>query len=139
MLSMSPRLLAVVLGIVAGLLLVVAGGVPFLQHGSRDWEGLVADVGYVVALAALCAMGYLIVARSPVWLRIVVSIALPLLVASVWQVVDQALDDAVDGWKGPAAVHLLAGAILLAAALLGLRRPNAANDGAGGYVPTHHG
>jgi len=134
---MRSRLLAAALGAVAGVLLVVAGGVPFFQHGSRDWEGLVAEAGYVAALAALGALGYRIVARAPVWLRIVVSIAFPLLAASVWQVVDQAIHDSVAGWKGPATVHLLAGVILLAVGLLGLRRPAAEDDG--GYTPTHHG
>jgi hypothetical protein len=133
--SMSRRLPAA-LGAVAGSLLVVAGGLPFLQHGSRDWEGLVADAGYVVALAALGTVGYRLVARAPVWLRIIVSVALPLLAASVWQVVDQAIDDSVEGWKGAASVHLLAGVILLALAVLGLRRPAVEDDG--GYAPTHH-
>jgi hypothetical protein len=122
--------------VLAGLLLVVAGGLPFIQHGSRDWEGLVADVGYVVALVALGAIGYRTVARAPVWLRIVVSIAVPLLAASVWQVVDQVIDDNVAGWKGPASAHLLAGVILLAVGLLGQRRRAVEDDG--GYAPTHH-
>jgi hypothetical protein len=133
---MSSRLLVVALGVVAGLLLVVAGGVPFLQHASHDWEGLLADAGYLLALAALCAMGYRTVARAPVWLRIIVSIAFPLLAASVWEVVDQAIDDNIDGWKGPASVHLLAGVILLAVGLLGLRRPATEDDRGSG--PKHH-
>jgi hypothetical protein len=135
-LPMTSRLLAAALGVVAGLLLVVAGGLPFLQHGSHDWEGLLADAGYAAALAAVCATGYRTVARAPVWLRIIVSIAFPLLVASVWEVVDQAVGDNLDGWKGPAGVHLLAGVLLLAVGLLGLRRP-AVEDG-GDYSPTHH-
>jgi hypothetical protein len=133
---MSSRLLAVALGVIAGLLLVVAGGVPFLRHASHDWEGLLADAGYLLALAALCAMGYRTVARAPVWLRIIVSIAFPLLAASVWEVVDQAIDDNIDGWKGPASVHLLAGVILLAVGLLSLRRPTVEDDGRSS--PKHH-
>lgn len=133
---MSPRRLAASLGAVAGVLLGIAGGMAFLAHESRDWHGTLAVAGYAVALAALCVTGYAIVARAPVWLRIIVSVAFPLLAASVWQVVDQAIDDNTDGWKGPAATHLAGGLIALVVALVAFRR----RAGAGGdtYAPTHH-
>jgi hypothetical protein len=133
---MSPRLLAALLGLVGGLLLGVAGGLSFLAHESPDWHGTLAVVGYAAVVAALCVMGYTVVAHAPVWLRIIVSVAYPLLVASVWQVVDQAIDDRVDGWKGPATTHLLGGAIVLVAALIGFWRP--AGESTGTYEPTHH-
>jgi hypothetical protein len=135
-LGMSPRLLAASLGLVGGLLLGAAGGLSFLAHESRDWHGALAAAGYAALVAALCVMGYTVVAHAPVWLRIIVSVAYPLLVASVWQVVDQAIDDRVDGWKGPATTHLLGGAIVLVVALIGLRRPEAERTGS--YEPTHH-
>jgi len=132
---MSPRLLAALLGTVGGLMLGAAGGLSFLAHKSSDWHGTLAVAGYAVTVAALCVMGYALVTQAPFWLRIIVSIAFPLLAASVWQVVDQALDDRMDGWKGPASSHALAGVIVLVVALLGLR---GSSDRTDAYAPTHH-
>ena len=132
---MTPRLLAVALGGAGGLLLVVAGGLSFLAHDASGWRGVVAVVGYAATVAALVLVGYGLVSRAPVWLRVIVSVAFPLLMASVRQVVDQALDDGIGGWKAPATSHLLAGVIVLAAALLGFRR--AGEDRDRSYAPTH--
>lgn len=132
---MSPRLLAALLGTVGGLLLAVAGGSSFLSRESLDWHGTLAVAGYAVTVAALCVMGYALVARAPFWLRIIVSVAFPLLMASVWQVVDQAIDDRVDGWEAAAGTHLLGGVIVLVVALFGFRRPGRHADA---YAPTHH-
>ena len=133
---MRPRVTAALLGVVGGLLLGAAGGLSFLAHESRDLHGALAIAGYAVTVAALCVMGYAIVAHAPVWLRLIVSVAFPLLAASVWQVVDQAIDDRVDGWKAAATTHLLGGAIVLVVALFGFRR--SASDRSGAYEPTHH-
>jgi hypothetical protein len=133
---MTPRVLAAVLGAVGGLLLGGAGGLSFLARESSDWHGTLAVAGYAVTVAALLVMGYALVARAPVWLRIIVSVAFPLLMASVWQVLDQAIDDRVDGWKAAATTHLLGAAILLVVALVALRRP--AGSRADAYEPTHH-
>jgi hypothetical protein len=133
---MTPRVLAAVLGAVGGLLLGGAGGLSFLARESPDWHGTLAVAGYAVTVAALLVMGYALVARAPVWLRIIVSVAFPLLMASVWQVLDQAIDDRVDGWKAAATTHLLGAAILLVVSLVALRRP--AGSRADAYEPTHH-
>ena len=133
---MSPRLLAALLGTLGGLLLGAAGGLAFLAHGSRDWHGTLAVAGYAVTVAALCVTGYALVTQAPVWLRIIVSVAFPLLAASVWQVVDQTIDDHVDGWKAAADAHALAGVIVLVVALVALRRRD--GERAGAYEPTHH-
>lgn len=133
---MSPRQLAAAFGALGGLLLVTAGGLSFLARQSPDWHGTVAVVGYAATVAALCVMGYALVAQAPFWLRIIVSVAFPLLIASVWQVVDQAIDDRVDGWKAPATSHLLGGVIVVAVALWGFRRTTA--DRVASYEPTHH-
>jgi hypothetical protein len=132
---MSPRLLAALCGLVGGLLLGAAGGLSFLAHESPDWHDTIAVGGYAVTIAALCVMGYALVSHAPFWLRIIVSIAFPLLAASVWQVVDQAIDDRVDGWKGAASTHLLGGVIVLLVALFGFR---GTRDRADSYAPTHH-
>jgi len=134
--GMSPRLLAATLGVLGGLLLGAAGGLSFLAHESPDWHGTVAVAGYAVTVAALCVMGYALVAHAPPWLKIIVSVAFPLLAASVWQVVDQAIDDRTDGWKGAASTHLLGAALVLVAALLGFRRRASATQDS--YAPTHH-
>jgi hypothetical protein len=133
---MTTRVLAALLGSVGGLLLAAAGGLSFLAHKSPDWHGTLAVAGYAAAVAALCVMGYTLVDHAPAWLRIIVSVAFPLLMASVWQVVDQAIDDRVDGWKAAASTHLLGGIILLVGALIGFRRP--ARDRTDAYSPTHH-
>jgi len=133
---MTPRVVAALLGVVGGVLLCLAGGLAFLARESQGWHGTVAVLGYAATLLALAVVGYGLVARAPVWLRIIVCVAVPLLLASVWQVVDQAIDDRVDGWKGPATSHLLAGAIVLVVALAALRR--SADHGSSAYAPTHH-
>lgn len=132
---MSPRAMAVLLGSLGGVLLCAAGGLSFLAHESRDLHGTLAVAGYVGAVGAMCAMGYALVAHAPVWLRLIVSVAFPLLMASVWQVVDQAIDDRVDGWKAAASTHLAAGVVLLVAVLVGVRVSRAPEDA---YAPTHH-
>lgn len=132
---MSPRLPAALLGSLGGLLLGAAGGLSFLARESPDWHSALAIAGYAVTLLALVLVGYGLVASAPVWLRIIVSVAFPLLIASVWQVVDQAFDDRIDGWKGPATVHLLGAALVLVVALFGFRgRPGSQSHG---YEPTH--
>ena len=133
---MTPRLLAAVLGTLGGLLLGAAGGLSFAAHGSRDWHDTVAVAGYVAVVAAMCVMGYALVAHAPVWLRLIVSVAFPLLAASVWQVVDQAVDDRLGRLEGAASTHVLGAVIVLAVALVGFRRPAAGRPDS--YEPTHH-
>ncbi|HET6165662.1 MAG TPA: hypothetical protein VFE07_02440 [Marmoricola sp.] len=132
---MTPRATAVLLGSFGGVLLAAAGGLSFLARESRDWHGTLAVAGYVAAIAALVAVGYALVAHAPVWLRLIVSVAFPLLMASVWQVVDQAIDDRVDGWKAAATSHLAAGVVVLVAVLVGIRVTRDPEDA---YAPTHH-
>ena len=132
---MSPRVLAALLGLVGGLLLGAAGGLAFLAGESADLHDTLALGGYAVTLGALVVMGYALVAQAPFWLRIIVAIAYPLLIASVWQVVDQAIDDRVDGWKAVAGTHLLGGVIVVTVALFALRPPVRHEDER--YQPTH--
>jgi hypothetical protein len=132
---MTPRVLAALIGVVGGLLLAAAGGLSFLARESSDLHDQLAVAGYAVTLAALVVMGYALVAHAPVWLRIIVSVAFPLLMASVWEVVDQAIDERVDGWKAVAGTHLLGGVIALVVALLAFRRP--AGEHHDHYEPTH--
>jgi hypothetical protein len=132
---MSPRVSAALLGLVGGVLLGAAGGLSFMSREAGDLHERLAVGGYAVTLAALVVMGYALVAHAPVWLRLIVSVAFPLLMASVWQVVDQAIDDRVDGWKAPASTYLLGAVIVLVVALVALRRP--VDDRDDHYQPTH--
>lgn len=132
---MTPRVLAALLGAVGGLLLGVAGGLSFLARESSDLHHVLALAGYAATLGALVVVGYGLVAHAPLWLRVIVSVAFPLLIASVWQVVVQAIDDRVDGWRSAAETHLLGGVIVLTVALVAFRRP--AGDRDDHYAPTH--
>lgn len=58
-----------------------SGGVP----GAALWTG------YVAFALALAASGYSLVATAPVWLRALVSVALPALVAAVWAALAEGL------------------------------------------------
>ena len=81
---MRPRLVAAALGAAGGLLLLVAGGLSFLAGESAGWHGVLADVGYAATVAALCVVGYGLVAQAPVWLRVIVSVTAATNCAEIW-------------------------------------------------------
>lgn len=132
---MRTRLGAAVLGILAGVLLCTGGGFAFLAREEAEWQRLVAVGGYAVGAGALLLVGYGLAASAPVWLRLIVSVGLPLLAASVWQLVADEIDRRVDGWRGPASIHLAAGLLLL---LFGLFSARGVGESERGYQPTHH-
>lgn len=117
-LGMRTRLGAAVLGLLAGLMLTAGGGLAFLAREQSEGHRLVSVAGYAVALGALLLVGYGLAGTAPVWLRLIVCAGLPLLTASVWQVVADEIDRRAEGWHGPATAHLSAGLILLAAGLV---------------------
>ena len=133
---MSTRLGAAVLGALGGLLLAAGGGLSYITGQEPEWHRLLAVAGYTVAVWALVLFGYGIVPHAPVWLRMLVSVAVPVLGVSVWQVVDLAIHDAGSGWQANAASWLLAGLLALAIAVLTLRTTTH-EHGAHGYQPTH--
>src|SRR5215208_7193812 len=110
---MSTRLGAAVLGALGGLMLAAGGGLSYIAGQEPEWHRLLAIAGYTVAVWALVLFGYGIVPHAPVWLRLLVSIAVPVLGFSVWQAVDQAIHDAGSGWQANAASWLLAGLLAL--------------------------
>ena len=136
---MSTRLGASVLGALSGLLLAAGGGLSYLAGTEPEWHRLLAVAGYTIAVWALVLLGYGIVAHAPVWLRLLVSVAVPVLGISVWQAVDQAIHDAGSGWRANAASWVLAGVIALVIAALTLRTATHQRGahGAHGYQPTH--
>ncbi|HSE72109.1 MAG TPA: hypothetical protein VLA97_15205 [Nocardioidaceae bacterium] len=80
----------------------LAGGVAWLASAftnvgvdqfSAGGLGLVTlSAGYAAFALATAAAGYSLVDKAPLWLRLVVSLALLLLAAMVWSLVVQALD-----------------------------------------------
>jgi hypothetical protein len=134
--AMSTRLGAAVLGALGGILLAAGGGLSYVAGQEPEWHRLLAVAGYTVAVWALILLGYGVAPRAPVWLRLVVAVAVPVLGASVWQVVDQAIHDAGSGWQANAASWVLAGILILViAALTG--RTATHHHGVHGYQPTH--
>jgi len=101
-----------------------------------EWHRLLAVAGYTIAVWALVLLGYGVAPRAPVWLRLLVSVAVPALGISIWQAVDQAIHDAGSGWRANAASWMLAGIAVLAIAVL-TGRTATREHGAHGYRPTH--
>jgi len=135
-LGMSTRLGAAVLGALGGILLATGGGLSLVTGQEPEWHRLLAVAGYTIAVWALVLVGYGISPEAPVWLRLLVAVAVPVLGISLWQVVDQAIHDAGSGWRANAASWMLAGVLVLVIAVLTGR--TAGNEhGAHGYRPTH--
>jgi len=133
---MSTRLGAAVLGALGGILLAASGGLSYLAGQEPESFRLLAVAGYTIALWALVLVGYGVAPRAPVWLRLVVAVAVPVLGASVWQVVDQAIHDAGNGWRANAASWVLAGILVLLLAVL-TGRTATHQAGVHGYQATH--
>jgi hypothetical protein len=101
---MSLRVLALVTGLLGGGCWVARWGTD-LAGSAPTWTDTVYWVGLgLLGLALACAGGGL-VSRSAVWLRLIVALAFPLLVWSVYAVV-KGDDDAVvlDGVLGTVAI-----------------------------------
>ncbi|MGN6129122.1 MAG: hypothetical protein ACTHOK_02150 [Nocardioidaceae bacterium] len=95
------------------------GGIGWVAGAALGWgsdaPAALYLVGLLLALLALAALGYSLVATAPVWLRAVVTVATPALGYMVWVTVRDAFaHDYV-----PVAV---AGLLLLAAGGVGLSR-----------------
>lgn len=133
---MSTRLGAAVLGALGGALLAAGGALSYLTGQEPEWHRLLAVAGYTIAVWALVLLGYGVAPHAPVWLRLVVAVAVPALGISLWQVVDQAIHDAGSGWRANAASWVLAGVVVLVIAALAGRTATH-HRGAHGYRPTH--
>ena len=72
----------------------VLGGLVWLVAAVLDWgrdvNPVVYTVGLVWFLLASMGLGYGLVAKAPVWLRAVVSVATPLLGYGVWFTISEA-------------------------------------------------
>ena len=113
---MNPSRVASLAALVGGVSWSVAA---LLAWGDTTVEagpaGLLVWFGAAVLVVALGSAGYALVATAPVWLRALVSVATPVLVAMVWTLVADAL--------GAEYLSALVGALFaLASGALGLRR-----------------
>ncbi len=87
---MGPRRIAGIAAVLGGagwvLSSALTGSDESGGHGGPLFYG-----GLVLLALALAAAGYALVEKAPVWLRLVVATAVPLLVLMIWQLLDQAL------------------------------------------------
>jgi hypothetical protein len=99
--------------------LAVLGGIGWAVGGVLGWgsdtPGGLYLVGLLLAVLALAALGYALVATAPVWLRAVVTVATPALGYMVWVTVR-------DAFAHDYLPVLVAGVLLLAAGGVGLAR-----------------
>ena len=135
---MSTRLGAAVLGALGGLLLAAGGGLSLITGQEPEWRRLLAVAGYTIAVWSLVLLGYGVSPQAPVWLRLLVAVAVPALGISIWQAVDQAIHDAGSGWRANAASWLLAGALVLALAALSGRAATSEPGVHGHRPPPRH-
>lgn len=117
---MSPSRIASVAALLGGAAWLVRG---LLIWGQETASGVLAEAllwaGTAAFAVGLAAAGYALVATAPIWLRMVVSVAVVLLVLAIWVLVDDALGS---DW-----ISALVGAgLAVAAGLWGLGRPGPA-------------
>jgi hypothetical protein len=97
----------------------VLGGLVWLVAAALDWgqdvNPVVYTVGLVWFLVASMGLGYGLVAKAPVWLRAVVSVATPLLGYGVWFTIS-------DAFTSNYLPVLAAGLLLVAVGVLVLAR-----------------
>ena len=78
----------------AAAMAAVLGGLVWLVAAGLDWgqdvNPIVYTVGLIWFLVALMGLGYGLVEKAPVWLRVVVSVATPLLGYGVWFTISDA-------------------------------------------------
>ena len=117
---MNLRVLAAGAALLGGLCWV-ARWVVELDSGDPDWGSRAHVAGLVLLGVALAGVGAGLVSSSAAWLRVIVAVAFPALVWSVWSVVrGEGGSIALDGVVG--AVAALMGAVGLVVARRRARR-----------------
>jgi hypothetical protein len=129
---MTPSKIASVAALVGGLGWLAKVMLVWASGGTNTGSGAVGVmflVGLAGLLVALAAGGYALVATAPIWLRAVVSVALPLLVLMVWQLFDGVVKALYteDNWLRGELNVLLAAVVAVVLGLLGLQRARGAN------------
>ena len=131
-LPMDPRRIASTAAVVGGVGWLLK--VVLIWLGGGDIGGPLVAAMSVLGLAALAIAlsggGYTLVERAPVWLRAVVTVATPLLVLMVWQLLDQAIKAVYpgDSWFRDELSTVVAAVAALGLGVWGFgrRRPEAA-------------
>jgi hypothetical protein len=127
---MNPRIITSLAAVVGGVGWVTKGVLVGVGAGSGAGSGIeemarLAQLGGLVLLvSSLAAAGYLLVQTAPVWLRAVVTVAVPLLVLAVWEVVRSGLQAVYpsEGWLRDELPALVGGSLAILLGLWGLRR-----------------
>lgn len=130
--------IASIAALIGGACWLTKVGLIWANGGTNTDEGLVGVmffVGLAGLVIALAVGGYALVATAPIWLRGVVSIALPVMVIMVWQVVDDLIKAIYteDNWIQGELNIVLAAVIAVGLGLWKVRRPSSG----GGDEPRH--
>ena len=136
-----------------GSIAALAGGACWLVKVALIWGnggtntagGLVAVayfIGFAALLVALLAGGYSLVTTAPIWLRVVVSVAVVLLGWTLFTIVDDAVKGVYSsqGWLRDELGILIAASIALAVGVVGVvrsREPEPKEPPAGGHRAMH--
>jgi hypothetical protein len=103
-------------------------------NGGQDTDSepiaLMYKAGFAVLALAIAAAGYTLVETAPVWLRMVVAIATPLLVLMVWMLMDQGIKDVYpgDSWVRDELSVVVAAVIALIMGVWGAGRRRPVHD-----------
>jgi hypothetical protein len=124
---MTSRRVASVAGVIAGVGWLAKAALIWANGGQNTGGGLMGVVflaGLIGVVVALGAAGYALVRTAPLWLRAVVTVAVPLLVMMVWQLLDQAIKAVYtdEGWLRGELSIILAALTAVAAGTWGLAR-----------------
>lgn len=124
---MDPRRIAstaAVLGGLAWLARVVLVWMSVDQTGDAGVPGALFWAGLAALALGLAAGGYTLVETAPLWLRGVVTIAVPLLVFMIWVLLGQAIDAVytADDWLREELDVAVAGVIALLLGVWGFTR-----------------
>ena len=124
---MTASRIASIAALIGGACWLTKVGLIWANGGTNTDDGLVG-VTFFLGLAglviALAAAGYALVATAPIWLRGVVSVALPVMVTMVWQLVDDLIKAIYteDNWLQDELNIILAAVIAVALGLWKVRR-----------------
>lgn len=124
---MEPRRIASTAAVLGGLVWLASVVLVWMSDDRSTEGGAVGGlffVGLAALAVALAAGGYTLVETAPVWLRAVVSVAVPLLVFMVWILAGQAIEAlyTTEGWIREEADVALGGAVAIALGLWGFTR-----------------
>jgi len=141
---MDPRRIAASAAVVGGVAWLTKVGMIWANGGANTDEGLVGVmylVGLLGMVVALGAAGYTLVETAPVWLRVVVVVATPVLVLMVWVMLGEGIKAVYsgEGWLRDEINIVLAAVVALGLGAWALTRGRS-EDAArpvGGHRATH--